>query len=475
MSLVLNDTLLLSTGEIITLNSEQIGGIEKIKNWLFNDKKNRYFTLSGYAGTGKTTCIKKIFEVYRRGVVVSAPTHKAKKVISNVTQKKGQTLHSLLGLRPDTNLDDFNPNDPQFNPIAIPRITDYNLVIIDEASMINADLFELIKSMTKKSKTKVLFMGDPAQIPPVGERESVVFFDKSIKRHHLTKIERQNLKNPLTKMYTKIRDGLEELDWDFPRKTNINDDNEGVIFTTSKKEFREKILEKFKSKEFQEDLDFCRIIAWKNETIRRSNEIIRNNLFNNPKQILIVGDVLMGYRTIMSDNMRFSIIENSADYRVLNVSDLTKNQYGLDGYVVTLEEEINKKESDIKELFIINVNDHKTLHDYAELHDLYKEIAKKDKKKWKEYYSFRRSSILMKTIDRYRDGLYRSNYDIITKDLDYAFAITAHKSQGSTYSHAFVIETDINDNWVIKERNQIKYVALTRPKFSATILTSKID
>jgi len=470
-----NNTLLLPTGDTIILNSEQIEGIEKIKNWLFNDKKNRYFTLSGYAGTGKTTCIKKIFEFYKRGVVVSAPTHKAKKVISNTTKKRGETLHSLLGLRPDTNLDDFNPNDPKFNPIAIPRITDFNLVIIDEASMINADLFDLIKSMTVGGKTKVLFMGDPAQIPPVGEKESVVFFDNTIEKHHLTKIERQNQKNPLTKIYTKIRNALEELDWDFPRKTNLNEEKEGVIFTINKKEFRASVLEKFNSKEFKEDLDFCRLIAWKNETIRSSNEIIRKHLFNNPTDILIVGDVLMGYRTIMSDNMRFSIIENSADYRVLNVSDVTKNQYGLDGHIVTLEEEINKDKSDIKEIFVINANSHQTLHDYAELHDLYKDVAKQNKKKWKEYYSFRRNSILMKTIDKYRDGQYRSNYDVIVKDLDYAFAITAHKSQGSTYSHAFIIETDINDNWVLKERNQIKYVALTRPKITATILTSKID
>jgi len=37
------------------------------------------------------------------------------------------------------------------------------------------------------------------------------------------------------------------------------------------------------------------------------------------------------------------------------------------------------------------------------------------------------------------------------------------------------MENDINDNWVLKERNQIKYVALTRPSVSATVLTTKLD
>jgi intein/homing endonuclease len=50
-----------------------------------------------------------------------------------------------------------------------------------------------------------------------------------------------------------------------------------------------------------------------------------------------------------------------------------------------------------------------------------------------------------------------------------------HNSQGSTYTHVFIMENDINDNWVVKERNQIKYVSLTRPTHRATVLTTKID
>jgi len=59
--------------------------------------------------------------------------------------------------------------------------------------------------------------------------------------------------------------------------------------------------------------------------------------------------------------------------------------------------------------------------------------------------------------------------------LDYGYAITGHKSQGSTYSHVFVMENDINDNWVLRERNQIKYVALTRPSLTATVFTTFLD
>jgi ATP-dependent exoDNAse (exonuclease V) alpha subunit len=68
----------------------------------------------------------------------------------------------------------------------------------------------------------------------------------------------------------------------------------------------------------------------------------------------------------------------------------------------------------------------------------------------------------------------KDKYQILTKDLDYGYAITAHKSQGSTYKIVFLYERDfdkIADRWNYKrnmmnrgskERNQLKYVAFTR-------------
>ena len=109
------------------------------------------------------------------------------------------------------------------------------------------------------------------------------------------------------------------------------------------------------------------------------------------------------------------------------------------------------------------------------MHDFFRDMGKENKKMWTKYYDFRRANILMKTIDKYKNGQYRSTPDVIVKDLDYGYAITGHKSQGSTYSHVFVMENDINENWVLKERNQIKYVALTRPSLTATVLTTKLD
>jgi ATP-dependent exoDNAse (exonuclease V) alpha subunit len=51
----------------------------------------------------------------------------------------------------------------------------------------------------------------------------------------------------------------------------------------------------------------------------------------------------------------------------------------------------------------------------------------------------------------------------ISKDFDYGYAITVHKSQGSTYTNVFVDEADIDTNKKHAERNKLKYVAFSRP------------
>ena len=465
--------LKLPTGKIITFNPEQFDGLKKIKHWLKNGET--FFTLAGYAGTGKSTIVKKVLDNYRYGIVVSAPTHKAKKVVMNTTGEDGATLHSLLGLRPDVDLDNFNPNDPKFNPIAIPRITDYNFVVIDEASMINQELYDLIIDKTLNTRTKVLFMGDPAQIPPVGEKASVVFEQNNKEFHQLTKIERQNDTNPLAFVYSDLRNNLNRLDGGFQRKSVMNDLGEGVIFTVDKREFRKAIMEKFGSEEFRKDTDFCKVIAWRNETVMKSNKVIRAQLIGKDVDIVEVGDLLMGYRSVSEEKQRFNIIENSADYRVVRKGEKEENAYGLMGWQVQLREDLARGRFKHQDVFIIDANDHGNLHQYAEMHDFFRDMGKANKKQWKKYYEFRRSNLLMKTIEKYRNGLYRSSADTIKKDLDYGYAITGHKSQGSTYSHVFVMENDINENWVLKERNQIKYVALTRPSMTATVLTTKLD
>lgn len=463
----------LPNGETITFNDEQFEGIQKIRKWL--KSPNQFFILAGYSGVGKTTVIKKIIDEYRGKLVVSAPTHKAKKVISRTTRMESETLHSLLGLRPDLNLDEYNPNDPKFGSLAPPRISGYNLVIIDEASMINQELFDLIKKETAIwDKVKVLFMGDVAQIPPVGEKKSVVFNDDVGELHQLTKVMRQKDGNPLFPIYDSLRNNLDTNYGGIERKTNINSKGEGVIYLNDKREFRKRIIDTFDTKEFRNNIEYAKVLAWRNETVMQSNKVIREKIFGKDVRMLEVSDVLMAYRSVRSERQFHNILDNSADYKVEHISKLHKNQYDLNGYQVTLSEIEPNGKLKKKKVFIVDHTDHENLHNYGEIHDGLKLMAKQNKKLWKKYYAFRANSLIMVNVTTFRDGSTREYGDLIAKDMDYAFAITTHKAQGSTYEHVFVLENDIYLNRKIKERNQILYVALSRPTTSATVLSNLI-
>lgn len=465
-----DNQLQLQDGRIITFNEQQFEALNLIRKWLRTNDK--FFTLAGFAGTGKSTIIKKILDSYRGNVCVSAPTHQAKKNIINTTGQEGLTLHGILGLRPDLDLDSFNPNSPIFNPIGKPKIDKYDFIIIDEASMINAGLLALLKRTSDGLKTKILFMGDSAQIPPIGEAESAVFYDESIQIYWLTKVERQNDGNPLLPVYDTLRNNLTLINGGISKITNISERGDGIIFLNNKQQFRDSVIKKFTSEEYKSNNEHVKLIAWQNTAVMASNKTIREAIFGNKVPIVEVGDVIMAYRSITAKKSFFNIIENSADYRVTKRGECEENEYGIWGYRVQLREKTGKNEFSFRNVFIIDSSDINNLHLFAEFHDFFKDRGVADKKEWKRYYDFRRENMCMVTIREYRNGTKRPTSEVIAKDLDYGYAITAHKSQGSTYEHVHILYDDIYMSYKIKERNQILYVSLTRPTTTATLLST---
>lgn len=455
-----NEKYELPNGKVITFNDQQSQAIKDINNFLKSD--NKFYTLSGFAGTGKTTIIKSILDKYKGRVAVSAPTHKAKKVISRATKKASYTIQALLGLQPNTDLENFNINKPQFDPKATKQISAYSLIVLDEASMLNKDLFKMLTEEAAKYGTKIIFMGDEAQLPPVNEAISDVFSsDKISGISKLSKVERQAGDNPLMSIYDKIRNNITSSEDTFEHSSAFNDKNEGIIFTSDAKVFEDKAIQLFNSAEYKEDKDFVKLLTWTNADVKHWNNIIRKSIFGTGIAPVVKGDLLMAYNTVTKSQGE-NLIENSSDYEVLEVKDgisghnipvfnVTLSNIDTEGY----PEYISIVKEEGKEAFLVKFN------------ELLNTALRLKGRAWVDYFNFKKQHLLLEDIKGPNGNL------IVKKDLDYGYAITTHKSQGSTYTNVLVNENNIDNNPNSEERNKLKYVAFSRPTTLVYALSQK--
>ncbi len=172
--------------------------------------------LSGYAGTGKTWLAVHLIEAACASglkVAVCAPTHKAVSVITAKLARPARakvwsgTLHALLGLKLRETHEgvmritlDRHPKTLYFEA--------YDLVFVDESSMVGPDLLAYIERFVRGARTRVVYIGDPGQLLPVEERPvsddpqqglalgeqgalAPPVFTSGVERHDLAEIVRQ--------------------------------------------------------------------------------------------------------------------------------------------------------------------------------------------------------------------------------------------------------------------------------------------
>jgi exodeoxyribonuclease V len=145
--------------------------------------------LSGYAGTGKTTIARQIGYMFPKAAFC-AYTGKAAHVLREKGVPNSQTIHSLLYK--------LQGKDKKGNPVFSLKNEGQGLVIIDEYSMLDKALINDILSRCRR----VLFLGDPAQLPPI--KDGKIQLESN---YMLTEIHRQALDNPILKWAHKIREG----------------------------------------------------------------------------------------------------------------------------------------------------------------------------------------------------------------------------------------------------------------------------
>ena len=452
--------------DISTLNGDQKKSFDELKDFIYDRNDDSIYVLKGWAGTGKTYCVSFLVRyvldvIYPNKnwykIAVTGPTNKSVRVIKKTTGIKNprvtfQTIHKLLGLTERITSDGQQEfvNQGDFEP----QIKKTKLLIIDEVSMLNDDLFHEI--LRYRSDIKIICMGDPAQIPPVGKPDCIPFMDEllemyGIKTLELKTIMRQKGDNPIIDTSVLIRTDLENPYIETGIESNLNDRGEGIEFlnlnsSSIRESFNDILSMYFNSEEFKEDPEYSKIIAWRNKTVEKMNQLVRK---------VIYGDESIGSKILLGEKL----IANNPIIEMGQILFNTNDEFTVDKFEIKTEKvRVADEEGGLKYyetgVTFLNDEDKKItyfidiLHEDSEsyffvLANKLKKIAieKKGKEKsWIKYYDF---------IRRFAD-------------VSYAYSITAHKSQGSTYTTAFVLEDDIDVNPNVVERNRIKYTAYTR-------------
>ncbi|MBK6523060.1 MAG: AAA family ATPase [Sphingobacteriaceae bacterium] len=203
-------------------NEQQCEVIQRLSNFLFSNSENELFILKGYAGTGKTNLIAAVTKALpsiKLKSVLMAPTGRAAKVMANSAGKSASTIHKKIFKQ-----DIGSEGEMRFS------LSENNhrdtLFIVDEASMINVEsenslyqnnllesLFEYVFSGTN---CKLIFVGDTAQLPPVGTDKSAALdptylkqnFHLSVHSYELTDVARQRAQSGILHNATKLRESL---------------------------------------------------------------------------------------------------------------------------------------------------------------------------------------------------------------------------------------------------------------------------
>lgn len=425
--------------DIFTPTEEQQLAVDNIINW-FRNPKPQFYVLKGYAGTGKTYLMTYLATsgladpqgspctlIKPSEICFTAPTNKAVKVLRNYLNNAGlqecstRTTYSLLGLSLQANGEVKEITRPE-EPV---NLSCYKLIVVDEASMVNRFLMDAIKDAVADWNVPFLFMGDPAQLPPVGEISTPVW-----------KIENQST------LVTVMRYGDAMLDLATAIRSVVDHPCPSVKIVTAPPVYRlgtaawfEAILENI---ELLKSGD-AKIISWRNVTVDKYNLFVRANIFGREEaraNVWLPDDKIVATAHLknLDDETFMKTDEEATILQVVLGHHPRYNEFEIWNLLV---EDENGKKVTIRTLtpsgqFALN----------NRLNELSMEAKSGKKYKWREFWALKEAF----------------------NEVRHSYAITSHRSQGSSYIKTFVDLEDIMLNRNRQEAFRSLYVSCTRQR-----------
>lgn len=442
-----------------TTQQEEVFSI--LEDFLLTFDKNSVFILKGYAGTGKTTIISALVSTLskiNKRTVLLAPTGRAAKVMGNYSGRKALTIHKKIYRKKNAASIDLDFDIAE-------NLHEDTLFIIDEASMITTEGFnffsngllsDLIKYVQSGKNCCLMFVGDTAQLPPVGlDYSPALDIEYNQNEYHLhaffyelTDVVRQDKNSGILYNATKIRNEI-RLDEEYPEYQFPQFVTQGYkdIFRMT----GDRLIEGLHYAYDKYEIDNCIVICRSNKSANLYNKHIRNQILFREEEIT-GGDIIMivknnYYWLQQHDDTHTGFIANGDMAVVKKVSNIHE-MHGFRFADLYLEFMDNNEGEAIRCRVLLD-----SLHvDAAQLpteqqHALYQSIAK-------DYEDIFIKKDRLEAIkkDPYYNAL----------QIKFAYAITCHKAQGGQWPLVFVDQGYLTDEMLNTEFLRWLYTGITR-------------
>ncbi len=432
----------------LNLSPGQETALTKLEAFL--ESSVQVFMLKGYAGSGKTTILKGLvdyLDFVEKDYALMAPTGRAAKVIREITGQEAFTIHkSIYSFDEMMEVED---GDSFYYYYKIRNSVDVTgkIFIVDEASMLSdaksegeffrfgtgyllSDLITYTRVALANVKSKIIFVGDPCQLPPVGDNSSKAFetaylkekFNLSSEETEMKEVKRQGGESGILKAAAKIRKSISAGFFnDFNLRSNGND-----IFNPS----YEKFLDTWQSAASPKI-----IIAYKNKTCLDLNKQIRERIFGNANLPVQKSDiVIMGGNNYRKGifNGEFAVVNEVSEFRTIRTIHLR----GKDPVTLSWR--------DVELVFPDAESNNKIVKGKMLENFLYGDNYLKPEETQALYVDFttRHKELKPKT-EEFKEAIMQDEYFNCLL-MKYGYAVTCHKAQGGEWNNVFTIWD--NDN-----------------------------
>ncbi|GAB4378578.1 MAG: AAA family ATPase [Salibacteraceae bacterium] len=432
------------------MTEDQLRAVQEFYRYLFAGGPRAAFVLKGYAGTGKTTLIGALvrwFHKVGRKTILMAPTGRAAKVLSAESGYPASTIHRRIYT--------YN-QDPWGKPVI--RLATYTgektVFIVDEASMIGTDgdenfrslIEDLIKYVYSAPRCRLVFVGDDAQLPPVGSVISPALDTKKLAKYlagdvfeyTLTEVVRQQAQSLILENATMVRNSIRH---GSPNPVVLKHGRGADVQVLDSYELEEELENAFAGGNSDQALVICR----SNRDANGFNAEIRSRFFDRTG-LLEAGDRVM----VVKNNYYWKIPGNRqlflANGDMLQVERVyTVHRFG--EYSIA---EVRVSLGDETPSFEINVLLNSIENDQASLSGA-------------EVVKMRHSLIeglLPNEPDAEQKIFQNPFYNAV--QIKHAYAVTCHKSQGGQWEKVFVYQGYLPPDISQLEHQRWLYTAITR-------------